>query len=55
MRSLQELSGAPAKQDFAELNLHLLACRSLGAGRGIFEQPEKAAFPPTYGIYQNIT
>jgi hypothetical protein len=26
------------------LNLHLRACRSLGAGRGIFDQPAKKDF-----------
>ena len=33
--------GPPRKRDFAKLNLHLPACRSLGGGRDIFEQPEK--------------
>jgi hypothetical protein len=36
MRSLLGISGAPGKRDFAELNLHLPACRSLGAGRTLF-------------------
>jgi hypothetical protein len=31
--------GAPRRRDFAKLNLHLPACRSLGAGRTLFEQP----------------
>jgi len=39
--SLLRISEAPAKRDFAKLNLHLPACRSLGAGRALFEQPEK--------------
>jgi hypothetical protein len=37
-------SEAPDKRDFAELNLHLPACRSLGAGRALFEQPGKEDF-----------
>jgi hypothetical protein len=41
MRSLQGISRAPGKRDFAELNLHLPACRSLGAGRALFEQTGK--------------
>jgi hypothetical protein len=36
--------GGPRKRDFAKLNLHLPACRSLGAGRAIFEQPGKHDF-----------
>jgi hypothetical protein len=44
MRSLQGISGAPGKRDFAELNLHLPACRSLGAGRALFEQPGEDDF-----------
>jgi hypothetical protein len=36
--------GAPAKRDFAKLNLHLPACRSLGAGRTLFEQPGRFDF-----------
>ncbi len=35
---------APQGRDFAKLNLHLPACRSLGAGRALFEQPGKDAF-----------
>jgi hypothetical protein len=42
--SLLRISGAPAKRDFAKLNLHLPACRSLGAGRALFEQPGKDDF-----------
>jgi len=37
MRSL--LREPPQGRDFAKLNLHLPAYRSLGAGRAIFEQP----------------
>jgi hypothetical protein len=37
-------SGAPAERDFAKLNLHLPACRSLSAGRALFEQPGKGDF-----------
>ena len=37
-------SGGSRKRDFAKLNLHLPACRSLGAGRGIFEQPAENDF-----------
>jgi hypothetical protein len=33
--------GSPRRLDFAKLNLHLPACRSLGAGRTLFEQPGK--------------
>ena len=33
--------GSSRERDFAKLNLHLPACRSLGAGRGIFDQPEE--------------
>jgi hypothetical protein len=36
--------GAPAERDFAKLNLHLPAYQSLGAGRGIFDQPAKKDF-----------
>jgi len=36
--------GSPRERDFAKLNLHLPACRSLGAGRGIFEHPWKNCF-----------
>jgi hypothetical protein len=36
--------GGPRKRDFAKLNLHLPACRSLGAGRALFEQPGKDDF-----------
>jgi len=32
------------ERDFAKLNLHLPACRSLGAGRALFEQPGKENF-----------
>jgi hypothetical protein len=32
MRSLQEISGTPAKRDFAKLNLHLPAEASAQAG-----------------------
>jgi hypothetical protein len=41
MRSLQGISGVPGKRDFAEFNLHLPVCRSLGAGRALFEQTGK--------------
>jgi hypothetical protein len=34
----------PQGRDFAKLNLHLPACRSLGAGRALFEQPRKEDF-----------
>jgi hypothetical protein len=34
----------PQGRDFAKLNLHLPACRSLGAGRTLFEQPGKHDF-----------
>jgi hypothetical protein len=36
--------GSPRRRDFAKLNLHLPACRSLGAGRTLFEQPGKDDF-----------
>jgi len=36
--------GGPRRRDFAKLNLHLPACRSLGAGRALFEQPGKDDF-----------
>jgi hypothetical protein len=36
--------GSPRRRDFAKLNLHLPACRSLGAGRVLFEQPGKDDF-----------
>jgi len=36
--------GPPQGRDFAKLNLHLPACRSLGAGRALFEQPGKDGF-----------
>jgi len=36
--------GSPRERDFAKLNLPLPACRSLGAGRGIFEHPWKNCF-----------
>ena len=44
--SLLRISGAPASEAgfSAKLNLHLPACRSLGAGRGIFDQPLKYDF-----------
>jgi hypothetical protein len=38
-------AGGPSQgRDFAELNLHLPACRSLDVGRALFEQPEKDDF-----------
>jgi hypothetical protein len=37
-----EIVGRSRERDFAKLNLHLPACRNLGAGRGIFEQPGKS-------------
>ena len=44
--SLLRISGAPASEaGFRKAHLHLPACRSLGAGRGIFDQPEKIHFP----------
>jgi hypothetical protein len=39
LQSKFEIVGRSRERDFAKLNLHLPACRSLGAGRGIFEQP----------------
>jgi len=41
VRLIPQDFGRPRERDFAKLNLHLPACRSLGAGRGIFDQPEK--------------
>jgi hypothetical protein len=32
------LASPRRKRDFVKLNLHLPACRSLGSGRGIFDQ-----------------
>jgi len=42
--SLLRISGAPAGRDFAKLNLHLPACRRLGVGMALFEQPGKDDF-----------
>ena len=36
--------GGSRRRDFAKLNLHLPACRSLRAGRALFEQPGKDDF-----------
>jgi len=36
--------GPPQGRDFVKLNLHLPACRSLGAGRALFEQPGEGDF-----------
>jgi hypothetical protein len=44
VRLIPQDVGRPRKRDFATLNLHLPACRSLGAGRDIFDQPEEIEF-----------